>query len=79
MATRQQVSHTRMLTVGEAFQRRSHGESVVPFIRLSGKWLADAGFRVGDAIRVSVMDDGLIIDHCMNSGHKTPKNTPTRT
>ena len=79
MATGQQVSHTRTLTVGETLQRRSHGETVVPFIRLSGKWLEDAGFRVGDAIRVSVMDDGLIIDHCMKSGHKAPKNTPTRT
>jgi hypothetical protein len=61
MAAHQQVSHTRMLTVGETFQRRIRGETGVPFIRLSGKWLVDAGFRVGDSIRVSVVKDRYLV------------------
>jgi hypothetical protein len=79
MAADQQVSHTRTLTVGETFQRRADGDTAVPFIRLSGKWLADAGFRVGDSIRVSVTKERLAINHCMNTGHKSQQNTPTRT
>jgi hypothetical protein len=55
------VNHTRTLTVGETFQRRTRGETRVPFIRLSGKWLADAGFRVGDSIRVSVVKDRFLV------------------
>jgi hypothetical protein len=57
----QSVNHTRTLTVGETFQRRTRGETGVPFIRLCGKWLADAGFRVGDSIRVSVVKDRLLL------------------
>ena len=57
MAVDQQVSHTRTLTVGETFQR----ETAVPFIRLSGRWLAEAGFHVGDSIRVSVVKNRLCI------------------
>ena len=61
MADRQQVSHMRILTVGETFQLRTRGETGVPFIRLSGKWLADAGFRVGDSSRVSVVKDRYLV------------------
>jgi hypothetical protein len=61
MAAHRQVSHTRTLTVGETFQRRRLSEASVPFIRLSGKWLADAGFRVGDSIRVSVVKDRYLV------------------
>ena len=61
MAAHQQVSRARMLTVGETFQRRTRGETRVPFIRLSGKWLADAGIRVGDSIRVSVVKDRYLV------------------
>lgn len=73
MAADQQVSLTRTLTVGETFQRRTRGETAVPFIRLSGKWLAEAGFRVGDSIRVSVTTGRLFIDHCIHTGDNSPK------
>ena len=75
MAADQQVSHSRTLTVGETFQRRTHGESAVPFIRLSGKWLAEAGFRVGDAIRVSVMKDHIVLDHPVVNPSKKQANS----
>lgn len=44
----------RTLVVGELVQRRRRSEAVVPFIRLAGKWLHDAGFRSGDSIAVEV-------------------------
>ena len=68
MAACKQVSHTRTLTVGETFQRRTRGETAVPFIRLSGKWLAKAGFQVGHVIRVSVMKNRL----SLITGSETP-------
>ena len=34
--------------------RRGQQASAVPFIRLSGKWLEQAGFLVGGAIHVEV-------------------------
>jgi len=61
MAANEQVSHTRTLTVSETFQRRTRGEAGVPFIRLSGKWLAEAGFQVGDSIQVSVVKDRYLV------------------
>jgi hypothetical protein len=55
------ASHTRTLTVGETFQRRRLGEVGVPSIRLSGKWLANAGFCIGDSIQVEVLKDGILL------------------
>jgi len=34
---------------------------VVPFIRLSGKWLAEAGFQIGDSVTVEVNGGNLVI------------------
>jgi hypothetical protein len=57
----QSVSHTRTLTFGETFQRRTRGETAVPFIRLSGRWLAEAGFHVGASIRVSAVKNRVLV------------------
>lgn len=45
----------RLIKVGRTTQMRSSGGSpvVVPFIRLSGKWLERAGFLEGDVIEVT--------------------------
>ena len=44
----------RIAKVGRTTQvRRGGGRSVVPFIRLSGKWLERAGFLEGDMIVVT--------------------------
>jgi hypothetical protein len=55
------ASHTRTLTVGETFQRRRLGEVGVPSIRLSGKWLSNAGFCVGNTILVEVLKDRTLL------------------
>ena len=55
--------HTRQLTVyrsnGVYWQR--------PKIRLQGRWLADAGFLPGDAIKVEVRKGRLIITKTLPS------------
>lgn len=33
----------------------------VPYIRLRGKWLEKAGFEIGDNIRITVTENGLLI------------------
>ena len=33
-----------------------------PWIRLTGKWLADAGFHAGDTVVVTVHDGRLIVE-----------------
>lgn len=35
--------------------------SVTPLIRLQGKWVKDAGFEIGDGIKVEVENDKIII------------------
>jgi hypothetical protein len=42
------------IKVGRTFQGNSSAPSRVPFIRLAGHWLADAGFSEGDEVQVSV-------------------------
>ena len=51
--------YTRNLKVYYAYQS---GDFHKPFISLSGKWLEDAGFTVGDKICVTVKDNQLVID-----------------
>jgi anaerobic selenocysteine-containing dehydrogenase len=42
------------IRVGRTFTQRAAGSQLVPFIRLAGHWLADAGFEEGDTVRVTV-------------------------
>ena len=51
--------YTRNLKVYYAYQS---GNFHKPFIGLSGKWLKDAGFTVGDKICVTVKDSQLVIE-----------------
>lgn len=55
-------STKRSLTVSEQFQNRSYGHLVVvPRIMLSGKWLAQSGFKAGSSVSVQVSKNQLII------------------
>jgi hypothetical protein len=42
------------IKVGRNFQGNSSAPSRVPFIRLAGQWLVEAGFSEGDEVQVSV-------------------------
>ena len=57
-------SSARLIKVGRTTQvRRAGGSSVVvvPFIRLSGKWLERAGFLEGDIIEVTAANGEIKI------------------
>ena len=51
--------YTRQLTVSCLFQSNNVN---VPFIRLCGKWLKDAGFSIDDKVRVTVKDNLLVLE-----------------
>ena len=51
--------YERLLTV--SIRPDSALQSPIPWIRLSGRWLAEAGFTPRTRIRVRVMTDCLVI------------------
>jgi len=54
-----QRPYTRQLTVSYLFDSNNVN---VPFIRLCGKWLKDAGFSVTDKVKVTVKDNLLVLE-----------------
>ncbi len=52
-------SHVRQLTVSYLYQS---GRPDIPFIRLHGKWLKDAGFFPFDRISVTIEQRKLVIE-----------------
>lgn len=51
----------KTLTVSSLFQPRRRGGSTAPHLRLSGQWLASAGFPAGSRVRVQVQHGQLVI------------------
>lgn len=45
-----------------------HDTNFAPFIRLRGKWLKEAGFHIGQKIKVYILKNRLIIVPC----HRKP-------
>lgn len=42
------------IKIGRTYQGGLSAQSRVPFIRLAGRWLAEAGFLEGDVLQVTV-------------------------
>jgi len=42
------------IKVGRTYQGRFSAQSRVPFIRMAGRWLTEAGFLEGDVLRVTI-------------------------
>lgn len=52
----------RTLKISQLFAKRKWGKnSVSPKITLSGKWLEEAGFKIGEPVKVKVVNNQLII------------------
>lgn len=58
------IAH-RLLTIGHSFyihkRSRRRPPSPVPYLRLRGYWLMEAGFAVGQRVRVDVADGCITI------------------
>lgn len=64
---------TRILTVSFLMRESTTKSSgPVPFIRLSGRWLAEAAFCPGDSIRVDVEYGRLVISKLTPEGTAVP-------
>jgi len=61
---------SRELLVGQTFQSRGRDEVAVPFIRLSGRWLEQAGFTSGTRIEVRVKTGQLLLVRRESPGRK---------
>lgn len=55
------ASATRFATVGERYRQLSRGDSLVPQIRLAGNWLSAVGFKIGDRLRIEILDQEIRI------------------
>jgi hypothetical protein len=59
--TRQPQTYRFATVINEARSTRTTGLTLVPFVRLRGLWLQDAGFKIGDEIKVHVEPGKLTI------------------
>jgi Toxin SymE, type I toxin-antitoxin system len=64
----------RTIKVGRTYQGSLSASSRVPFIRLAGHWLAEAGFMEGDVVQVSVAPGEIRL--WRQGGSRGPKESP---
>lgn len=56
------MPHTRQTRIiSEMRQRPYSTETIVPFIRLRGRWLETAGFEIGDDVQIEVREHQLVL------------------
>ena len=64
----ERTNHRYMKVCGYGTYRGNNGENVdKPQIVLNAKWLAEAGFHVGDQIDVCVTENELVIKKLVNA------------
>ena len=52
---------SRRFTVSSQFRPRRRGFATVPFLRMSGRWLAEAGFPIGRPVAVRIVEGNIVI------------------
>ena len=61
MQNLRRICRSRSASVGERYRTLRKGDSLGPQIRLAGRWLADAGFKIGDRLVIEVSHHELCI------------------
>jgi hypothetical protein len=57
-----QATANRTLTISKLYRPLANGKmNAVPFIRMSGHWLAEAGFSQGDEIYIAIANGQIVI------------------
>ena len=64
------------IKVGATYQGRFSAQSRVPFIRMAGRWLTEAGFLEGDVLRVSVGRGESGLRGCNQCNVDSPEVSP---
>ena len=55
------VNNTRLIKLGGKAHPRDRGHKYLPWLNLSGVWLEQAGFAIGDQLEITVNDGYLTI------------------
>lgn len=66
-------SKTRQVKLYGKYQQRVkhwNGGRDFPWLNVSGAWLEEAGFKVGDQVEITVEDNLLIIKNACHHGDK---------
>lgn len=61
MAEQRQLTVSRLLRSSRAQSYPRPPERQVPFVRMEGNWLEEAGFRIGEKIRIQVEPGRLVL------------------
>ena len=51
----------KRLKIHPRYRQLAYGEAFVPELRLSGKWLEQSGFKIGEQVQVTIKDQELVI------------------
>jgi hypothetical protein len=51
----------RKVIISSHFRQNRFSDVKVPMLRLSGNWLTDAGFKVGEYVHVQVIPGGNLV------------------
>lgn len=52
----------RTLTVDRTSPNSAEPRRFYPRVRLQGRWLEDAGFEIGDTVKVTAKDERVIVE-----------------
>jgi len=51
----------KKLKIQPKYRQLAYSQKFVPELRLSGMWLEQSGFRIGDQVQVTIKDQEIII------------------
>lgn len=51
----------KRLKIHPRYRQLAYSEKFVPELRLSGKWLEQSGFKIGEQVQVTIKDQELVI------------------
>jgi hypothetical protein len=67
------MPHTRQTRIISELRQRPYSPgTVVPFIRLRGRWLENAGFEIGDDVQIEVRDHQLVLTKVISATATPP-------
>lgn len=53
---------TRQVKLQPEYRKQAYRDKIVPSLRLSGVWLEENGFKVGDTVRITTREKLLVIE-----------------
>ena len=63
---------TRQLKVYQQYRSLSSGTRIVPELRLTGLWIEQLGFKIGDKVNITTRDRLLIIEPITGASVQEP-------